>query len=204
MLGFKLAKASKPFSEGEFLKECMAETAGLLCSENKDKFEKISLSRRTVTRRVELIDEDIASKLQKKAESFKLYSLALDESNDIKDTAQLLIVIRGINDIFEITSEFLTMLSLNGKMQRQDLYDWVSAVIERMNLPWSKLTNVTTDGSPNLTGKKVGLLKGIQDKVKEESPDQDVIFLHYIIHQGSLCKSVLKLNHVVNTVVKSC
>ena len=66
VLGFKLAKASKPLSKGEFLKECMVETAGLLCPENKDKFEKISLSRRTVTRHVELIDEDIASMLQKK------------------------------------------------------------------------------------------------------------------------------------------
>ena len=65
MLGFKLAKASKPFSEGEFWKECMVETADLLYPENKDKFEKISLSHRTVTRRVELIGEDIASKLQK-------------------------------------------------------------------------------------------------------------------------------------------
>ncbi len=201
MLGFKLAKASMPLSKGEFLKECMVETAGLLCPENKDKFEKISLSRRTVTRRVELIDdEDIASELQKKAESFKLYSLTLDESNDIKDTAQLLIVIRGINDSFEITEEFLTMESLKGKARGQDLYDRVSAVI--VNLPWSKLANVTTDGSPNLTGQNVGLLKRIQDEVKEESPDQDDIFLHCIIHQESLCKSVLKLNHVADTVVK--
>ena len=71
-----------------------------------------------------------------------------------------------------------------------------------MNLPWSKLANVTTDGSPNLTGKNVRLLKRIQDKVKEETPDQDIIFLHCIIHQKSLCKSLLKLNHVANTVVK--
>ncbi|XP_051784721.1 general transcription factor II-I repeat domain-containing protein 2-like [Erpetoichthys calabaricus] len=71
-----------------------------------------------------------------------------------------------------------------------------------MKLPWSKLGNVTTDGSPNLTGKNVGLLKRIQNKVKEENTDQDVIFLHYIIHQESLCKSVLQLNHVVNPVVK--
>ena len=70
MLSFKIAKASKPLSEGEFLKECMVETAGILCPESKDKFEKISLSRRTVTRRVELIDEDITSGLNKKAESF--------------------------------------------------------------------------------------------------------------------------------------
>ena len=38
--------------------------------------------------------------------------------------------------------------------------------------------------------------------MKDETPDKDVIFLHCIIHQESLCKSVLKLNHVANTVVK--
>ncbi|XP_059827475.1 general transcription factor II-I repeat domain-containing protein 2-like [Hypanus sabinus] len=202
MLSFKLAKASKPLSEGEFLKECMVETAGVLCPESKDKFEKISLSCRTVTRCVELIDEDITSDLNKKAESFTLYSLALDESNDVKDTAQLLIFIRGINNTFEITEEFLTMESLKGKTRGEDLYDRVSAVIENMKLPWSKLINVTTDGSPNLTGKNVGLLRRIQNKMKDENPDQDVIFLHCIIHQESLCKSVLQLNHVVNPVIK--
>lgn len=78
----------------------------------------------------------------------------------------------------------------------------MSAVIENMKLPWSKLINVTTDGSLNLTGKKVGLLRRIQNKVKDENPDRDVIFLHCVIHQESLCKSVLQLNHVVNPVVK--
>lgn len=202
MLSFKIAKASKPLSEGEFLKECMVETAGILCPETKDKFEKISLSRRTVTRRVELIDEDITSILNKKAKSFTFYSLALDESNDVKDTAQLLIFIRGINETFEITEEFLTMESLKGQTRGEDLFERVSAAIENMKLPWSKLVNVTTDGSPNLTGKNVGLLRRIQNKVKDENPDQDVIFLHCIIHQESLCKLVLQLNHVVNPVVK--
>lgn len=74
LLTIKLAKTSKPFSEGEFLKDCMVETAGILYPESKNKFEKVSLSRRTVTRRVELIDEDLASKLKEKVESFKLYS----------------------------------------------------------------------------------------------------------------------------------
>lgn len=202
MLSFKIAKASKPLSEGEFLKECMVETAGILCPETKDKFEKISLSRRTVTRRVELIDEDITSILNKKAKSFTFYSVALDESNDVKDTAQLLIFIRGINETFEITEEFLTMESLKGQTRGEDLFERVSAAIENMKLPWSKLVNVTTDGSPNLTGKNVGLLRRIQNKVKDENPDQDVIFLHCILHQESLCKSVLQLNHVVNPVVK--
>ncbi|KAK7134480.1 hypothetical protein R3I93_017791 [Phoxinus phoxinus] len=151
----------------------MVETASLLCPESKNKFEQISLSRRTVTRRIQLIDEDLISDLNKKAESFKFYSLALDESNDIKGTT------RGV-----------------------DLYDSLTGVIERLKLPWCKLVNVTTDGSPNLTGKNVGLLKRIQDKVKEENPELDIIFLHCIIHQEVLCKSVLQLDHVVKVVVK--
>nr|XP_033798845.1 LOW QUALITY PROTEIN: 2-oxoglutarate dehydrogenase-like, mitochondrial [Geotrypetes seraphini] len=167
MLSFKLAKASKPLSEGEFLKECMIETAGLLCRESKGKFEKNQFIMQDSHRHVELIDEDIASKLNNKAEFFKLYLLALDESNDIKDTTELLIFIRGINGSFEITEEFLAMESLKGKTRGEDLYDQVSAVIENMKIPWSKLANVTTDGSPNLTGKNIGLLKrGMQGLVE--------------------------------------
>jgi len=127
LLEFKIAKASKPFSEGTFLKECMVETVSLLCQGSEGKFEKISLSRRTVTRCMELIDEDIASK---RAESFKFYSLALDESNDLKDIAQLLIFIRGISDSFEIKEEFLAMESMTEK--REGLYNEVSAVVKRM------------------------------------------------------------------------
>ena len=37
LLLYKLVRASQPFSEGEFLKECMVETASLLCQENKSK-----------------------------------------------------------------------------------------------------------------------------------------------------------------------
>ncbi|XP_069007851.1 general transcription factor II-I repeat domain-containing protein 2A-like [Embiotoca jacksoni] len=94
------------------------------------------------------------------------------------------------------------MESLKGKTRGEDSYDGVSGVIERLQLPWSTLANVTTDGSPNLTGKNVGLLKRIQERVKEDNPEQEVIFLRCIIHQEALCKSVLQLDHVVKPVVK--
>lgn len=88
------------------------------------------------------------------------------------------------------------MESLKGTTRGEDLYGSVSEVIERYKLPWSKLA---TDGSPNLTGKNVRLLKRIQDRVKEDNPEQEVIFIHCIIHQEALCKSVLQLDHVVKT-----
>lgn len=76
-------------------------------SEDQGQVLKNSLPRRTAICRVKLTDNDIhiASKLNNKAESFKFYPLALDESNNIKDTAQILIFIRGINNSFEITEE---------------------------------------------------------------------------------------------------
>ncbi|XP_064411766.1 general transcription factor II-I repeat domain-containing protein 2A-like [Latimeria chalumnae] len=180
----------------------MVDVAGMLCPEYQKKFENITLSRRSIIRRVEVIDEDLASELNKKVQCFTLFSLALDDSTDIKDTAQLLIFVRGINDKFEITEEFLSMESMKGTTKGSDLYERVSGCIECLKLPWSKLANVTTDGSPNLTGKHVGLLKRIEDKVKEDDPEKEVIFLHCIIHQEALCKNVLDIDHVVRTVVK--
>ena len=38
LLAFKIAKASKPFPDGEFIKQCMVETAGLLCPDTKSKY----------------------------------------------------------------------------------------------------------------------------------------------------------------------
>uniref|UniRef100_A0A8C3THQ5 Uncharacterized protein n=1 Tax=Chelydra serpentina TaxID=8475 RepID=A0A8C3THQ5_CHESE len=179
VLAFKIAKQNKPFAEGEFLKECKNDISGILCPEYQNKFANISLSQRTVTYRVEVIDEHLASELNKKAQGFTLFSLALDDSTDIKDTAQLLIFVRGI-----------------GTTKGSDLYKRVFGCLEYLKLPWSKLVNVTTGGSPNLTGKNVGLLKRIQDKVKEDDSDKEVIFLHCIIHQEAL---LWELRDEINT-----
>ena len=52
---------SKLFSDGEFIKQCIVETAGLLCPDTKSKYKQISLSRRAVTRRIEQINTLSAS-----------------------------------------------------------------------------------------------------------------------------------------------
>ena len=51
-------------------------------------------------------------------------------------------------------------------------------------------------------GENVGLLKRMQDKVTEINPEQKLKFLHCILHQEVLCKSVLKMNHVIDVVTK--
>ena len=63
------------------------------------------------------------------------------------------------------------------------------------------MISVTTDGARALTGKNVGLLKLMNDKIKAEHPGHALTPLHCVIHQGSLCKGALNIKHVTDLIV---
>ncbi|KAL0152383.1 hypothetical protein M9458_052106, partial [Cirrhinus mrigala] len=72
---------------------------------------------------------------------------------DVRDTAQLLIFLRGITKDFEMTEELAAMRSMKGTTTGSDLFTEVNSCMEKLGLKWDKLTGVTTDGCPNMTGK---------------------------------------------------
>jgi len=78
----------------------------------------------------------------------------------------------------------------------------VENAMKTMQLPLQKMDSVTTDGCKSMTGKKVGLLKRLVDRVTEVDCNRELIFLHCIIHQEVLCKNVLDMKHVVDSVIK--
>ena len=47
-----IAKAGKPFTEGEFVKKCILQAASIVCPEKKGQFSNISLSANTVAERI--------------------------------------------------------------------------------------------------------------------------------------------------------
>ncbi|KAL3975343.1 C-C motif chemokine 24 [Sarotherodon galilaeus] len=191
VISHKIARKSKAFSDGEFIKECLLDSVTLICPEKKDAFENVSLSRHTVTRRVEDIAENLELQLKNRAADFEFFSLALDESCDVRDTAQLLIFLRGITADFQVTEELAAMQSMKGTTTGNDLFTAiVNGCLEKLGLKWDNLAGVTTVGCPNLTGKNVGLLKRMQDKVTEINPEV-------------LCNIVLKMDHVVDVVTKT-
>ena len=202
VLAYKPVKHNKPFSDAEFVKECMLDAVAITCPEVRTKIEAISLSRRTIVRRIGGIAQNLSEQLFEAGKSFEWYSLALDESTDIEYTAQLLVFIRGIDENFEITEELLSLEHLKDTTTGQDLFESVENCLDRSGLPLHKLANITTDGAPPLTGKNVGLIKLLNDKVKREHPLHSVMSFHCIIHQESLCKSVLDLKHVIDPVVR--
>ena len=71
-----------------------------------------------------------------------------------------------------------------------DLLKAVNECIGKLGIPWDELVSVTTDCSPNLKGKHIGLLKKLQDQPHTENPDQNIdsctVFSTSMPYKGSL------------------
>ena len=153
-----------------------------------------------MVRCVQKISDDLMSQLKDTSKQVLWYSLALDESNDLQDTAQSLIFIRGMDSNFQLTEELFSFESLKNTTTGKDLFHALENCIARTGLEWNKMASVTTDGARALTAKKV-LLKLMNDKIKAERPGHALTPLHCVIHQVSLCKGALNIKHVTDLIV---
>ena len=63
----------------------------------------------------------IYDQLCERAKCFCVYSVALDETTNITDTAQLAIYVRGVDDNFEVTEELLTVFPMHGQTTAQEI-----------------------------------------------------------------------------------
>ncbi|KAF7685044.1 General transcription factor II-I repeat domain-containing protein 2 [Cucumispora dikerogammari] len=115
-------KRNRPFSDGEFIKDCLSHAAGLICLEQKQKFESIPLSRKIAVKRINQLSGNLMNQLRDVSKEFLFYCHTLDERNDLQDTAQLLIFIRGINGRFKIIEELLSVESLKDTTTGWDLF----------------------------------------------------------------------------------
>lgn len=149
----KIASQSKAFSDGEFIKECMEAVVQAICPERSRIFTQVSLSRSTITRRVEDIAENLAMSLKKTAGDFVFFSVALDESTDITDTAQLAVFIRGVSANFEVTEELARLFPMKGTTKGVDIFNALNAVLNEFDLPLKKMSGAVTDGAPAMCGR---------------------------------------------------
>ena len=81
-----VAKSSRPFTDGDFVKDCIQAVCTELCPEKADLFNKVPLSRTTIQRRVEDLATDICEQLCERLANCKYFSIALDESTDNVDS----------------------------------------------------------------------------------------------------------------------
>ncbi|XP_071745057.1 general transcription factor II-I repeat domain-containing protein 2-like [Lepeophtheirus salmonis] len=103
-------------------------------------------------RRVEKISDDLMSQLKDASHKFLWYSLALDESTDVQDTALLLVFIQEVDANFQLTEELISVESLKDRTTGKDLFSAVENCIARTGRDWNKMASVTIDGDRALTG----------------------------------------------------
>ena len=96
------------------------------------------LSHQTIGRRINDLGEDIEGKLKDYLSTCDHYSLALDESTDQGDTAQLVIFIRGIDENMNVTEEMLDLCHMKGTTTGRDIYEYVNLALESLMLTEEK------------------------------------------------------------------
>ena len=139
----------------ELLKDYFLSEAESLLGDFKNKYDiitnikELQLSKRTVTRRVELLGENMNSKLMLDIKDCHAFSLQLDESNDFTDTTQLIIFIRMVFDDFNVKEELLKILPLFGRTTGKDIFFAFNDFVNKSCIPIFKLVSITTAGAFN-------------------------------------------------------
>lgn len=84
--------------------------------------------------RINNISNEIILKLRDRIRYFKYFSLAFDESTAISDLAQLVVLLRGLNESFQVTEEMLNLISLKGRTTGKVIFHAVENSLYENNL----------------------------------------------------------------------
>ena len=114
-----IAKKLKPYDDGAWAKKLLVKAAENLAPKSVLLYQKLSLS--TVCERIKEMGQDIKDNLKKRAEKFVNFSVCLDDTMDIKNTAQLAIFFQGVTSDFQIDNNLLSLESMHKTTRGEDL-----------------------------------------------------------------------------------
>ncbi|GFX92593.1 SCAN domain-containing protein 3 [Trichonephila clavipes] len=193
-----IARHGKPFQEGEFLKEAWL----AYDFDNKDKIiqriKYVPLSRNTMKDRILKLAENVTDQQKNDINSAPFTSLCFDESIDITKSARLAVFARYyVGNI--IKDELIAITSLLTTTKDTDICTAVRNSLAAKQIDLKKVVSVTTDGAPNMVGKKNGFISLFKTDV-----GHSILECHCIIHQQALyAKSGLtSLDNVITLVTK--
>ncbi|GBN93038.1 hypothetical protein AVEN_65530-1 [Araneus ventricosus] len=124
-------------------------------------------------------------------------SLAIDESCDITDTAEVTLFDRYMSS--QGLKEELLGLSLSGQTRGGDIANVVQKCVEDNGIDINKIVSIATVRARSMTGIHRGVTSILQKKINHE-----ILTFHYIIHQEALCAQTFpaEIVEVMNLVIK--
>ncbi|XP_067126929.1 general transcription factor II-I repeat domain-containing protein 2B-like [Centruroides vittatus] len=173
----------------------------MLDPRNVDKYEQLPLSRRTVTDRQHELAQNVTEQLHTIIQNEDVYfSIALDESTDKTDSAQVLYFIRAITKDFQCYEELLALGTLTGRTRGADIFKNFKEVCNKLQLKFSNLVSVCTDGAPSMRGKK-RRIRCFVKKGKLKLEKIDIISLHFAsakstILQDTVDRTIAIVNYI--------
>jgi len=108
-----------------------------VCPSATSTFASIPLSDSTIQRRVNDIAADMREQLNGVISQCVYFSLALDESTDVSDIAQLAVFTRFVDKDFNVT-ELLDVVPMKGTTTTEDIFNAVEELLENVSLDLKK------------------------------------------------------------------
>jgi len=113
--------------------------------------------------RISDIFANLDIQLKNKVKSFVMFSVALDESMDISDVAQLAIFIRHVETL-SVIEEFLRLVPMMDTTTANGIFNTLVGVLNRVGVDWSRAVCITTDSTPSMIGTKAGVATKFREK----------------------------------------
>ncbi|KAM4607922.1 SCAN domain-containing protein 3-like [Polymixia lowei] len=145
-----------------------------------------------------MLTQDVLAQLDEAIHQAPCLGLAIDESTDVSDNAQLLIYVRFFNKDKKVFCEdLLGVTPLQTSTRGEDIYLAIKEMLIKRGIEPKQVVSVTTDGAPAMIGRE----KGAVARMKEDNPE--LISYHCIIHQSVLCSTLSdEYAEVMNTMMK--